>query len=244
MGSILNEKLTFFPQAKFITQKAFYMAKQLMPLLTTTSLDMRHNLWKTFIMPLFEFLVPLVSFEKSRIHIESIQTLIRRTFRNFALMARSTPKEFVDPILGYDIKKRSTMMAYISSKKWEARCRGEIYKTYEDTQYQDLMEANMDQVNKTKYLPAQLITYTNVLTACCPFCPKATCYLIHLQKKHNIHVKSPHDIVDHSIMIREDQKRRKRLGLKVLKRPEIQAAIKKICSANIIQVKMFIQNYI
>jgi len=101
LGTILNEKLTIHPQMKFIRKKSFFIGNKLKPLLSSSSLESRYNLWQIFIAPLFEYLIPLLSAEKYPTHHLNVERLMRATFRHFTYLAKITPIYLIDQLTNY-----------------------------------------------------------------------------------------------------------------------------------------------
>ena len=65
LGLWLNNKITAADQIAHIKKKSLFISNKLFPLLRTSSLELRKNLWQTFIRPLFEFCLPLLASENS-----------------------------------------------------------------------------------------------------------------------------------------------------------------------------------
>ena len=114
LGCILDRKLTLKPQMSHIRSRAESLTRKLYPVLCNASLGYRQNLWQAFILPLFEFTLPLLEYEKAETNILVINRLLRRTFRRFTFLSHNTELEDQEALMGYGLLKRSDYVRLVS----------------------------------------------------------------------------------------------------------------------------------
>ncbi len=168
LGCWINKRLTLKPQLDFIQEKSNYIKYKLFPMLSSCSLSHRKNMWQTFIVPLFEFTLPLLSYETGGANIRKLEILLRKTFRSFTFLAPKTALIDVDALMGYNLCAREKAVRYVSEKKWETRLEGRLYDAASDLTLPTL-EWRLQ--NIAKHLPKEAVTYSNLLCALCPRCP-------------------------------------------------------------------------
>ena len=157
----------------------------------SASLELRKNLWQCFIQPLFEFTLPLLSFDGTNSNLANLQRLLRNTFRSFTLLSKSTSIEDMNFLMGYDIIKRERFIRYVSAQKWNFRVKGEIYDSKSDKYASQLLPT--DPV-VTKYLPKEAALYSNLLCAVCPKCKGLRMSASHLWLTHGLKIESLKEI--------------------------------------------------
>jgi len=238
LGTILNEKLSIHSQVKFIKSKAFFIGNKLMPLLRCSSLESRYNLWQIFISPLFEYLIPLLSAEEYITHQNNVERLQRSTFRQFTFFCKTVPESLIEKLMNYKIKHRINILTYLSQKKWEYRKRGILYRPQRDYIYQNLERENTTE-NGCKRLPAEFISYVNILTMICPICPKSICSSNHLKAVHKLEIQTPEEIIEVAKRMWADERKRKKEKKQGLSREGILKAIANKCVSNLTKVKIF-----
>jgi len=192
LGCVLNRRLSLKPQQKLIEKKIGYIRSKLLPVLYSGSLDLRRNLWQCFAQPLFEFTLPLLSFDGSKSNVQKLQTLVRNSFRAFTLLSRTTKVEDVDFLMAYDINQREKLVKYISTQKWLFRLQGKTYQSANDTVARDLYP-KLEVV--TKHLPKETTLYSNLLCAMCPRCSGQRMSVAHLNNTHDLKVISLKEMV-------------------------------------------------
>ena len=87
---------------KFRIEKVFFIKQKLAPVLSKVSLDYRKNLWTTFIRPLIEFYLPIFHLKPSLEAQERISRVIRRRFKMFTGLSKTTPNRIILALNGFD----------------------------------------------------------------------------------------------------------------------------------------------
>ena len=83
LGTWLDQKLKLDPQMQFIDKKTNFMKHKLNPCLYNATLDARKNLWQVFVVPLFEFTLPLYYYEESVSKKHKLDQILRGSFKSF-----------------------------------------------------------------------------------------------------------------------------------------------------------------
>ena len=94
---------------------------ELASVLSNCSLAYRQNSWELFIRPLFEFVLPLFHYESSVSRKDELDRLLKRTFKNFTKLSRTTPDALIHALCGYDLKRSSEEIIQEQTKKWTTR---------------------------------------------------------------------------------------------------------------------------
>ena len=198
LGTLFSDKLELGPQIQFINQKVHFMKQKLNPCLHNGSLEFRKNLWQVFVVPLFEFTLPIYHAEEAATNRVKVEKLLRRSFKIFTGLGNNVKNQLIDELMGYNPQERSEYMKYVSEKKWESRCKGEKYSPKCDPNKK--MAIPQNKPNKCKYFSKQMIKYINLQTAICPKCketnPKQICTREHLETVHHVKIDSVESILD------------------------------------------------
>ena len=83
LGTWFNQKLTLDTQIQHILEKTYFIRSKLSPTLYTASLDFRKNLWQIFVIPMYEFMLPLYYHEESSTKKELVQRMLRKSFKSY-----------------------------------------------------------------------------------------------------------------------------------------------------------------
>jgi hypothetical protein len=78
-------------------------------------------LWELFVRPLFEFTLPIDYFECTSSRKNELRRLLRRTFKNFTKIAKTTPDNLISALCGYDLDSRSQEVVQEQAHKWISR---------------------------------------------------------------------------------------------------------------------------
>ena len=113
----------------------------------------------------------------------SIQTLVRKSFKSFLFLSRTTKLEDVDFLMAYDVTQREKLVNYVSKQKWLFRLKGEEYDCWQDPQVQVLQPRSKV---VTKCLPKEVTLYSNLLCAMCPKCTGQRMTNVHLNSTHGL----------------------------------------------------------
>ena len=198
LGTWFSNKLELVPQTQFIEKKVYFMRQKLSPCLHNASLEFRKNLWQVFVVPLFEFTLPIYFAEKAVTNREGLELTLRKSFKIFTGLAKGVKTKVIDELMGYNLEERSKYVEYISRKKWEHRLKGEKYSPYCDPNKELAIPPN--KTNKCKYFSKEMIKYINLQTAICPKCkeinPTQICSGEHLETDHAIKIDSVDCIID------------------------------------------------
>ena len=108
LGTWFNQKLNLDIHLQHINKKANFIRLKLIPIIYNTSLDLRKNLWQIFIMPLFEFALPLYYHEKAKSKRSAFAKTVRNSFRSFTNLNKSVEVKLIEDLMGYDFNKRAT----------------------------------------------------------------------------------------------------------------------------------------
>ena len=76
-------KVRFYIILKQIINKTYLIRRKLSPMIYSTSLEMRKNLWQIFIMPLYEFILPIYHCEQATTKRNKMELALRNSFKSF-----------------------------------------------------------------------------------------------------------------------------------------------------------------
>jgi len=205
LGLWLNSKLSLDDQLEHIRKKSKFIKAKLSPVLSTTSLDYRKNLWALFIRPLFEFTLPLHKIEVACSRKEELRRLLKFTFKSFTRISKTTPDRIVYKLCGYNIDERAEENHKIQGQKWTERCQNwemTAKKSENGLQQEELeMESAEKEEDLCKGIPAIGVELINTLTMLCPKCESTKIMNAeHLKELHGLMVPDPIE------MFREVQK--------------------------------------
>jgi len=107
LGCLLKSKLTLDSQIKTIKKKTNFIRQKLGPPLTPCTFDPTQNLWQTFILPLYEFTLHLLSYERSTTNIRKLNVCLRKGFKSFTLLTSTTRNIDTETLIGYNLNDRA-----------------------------------------------------------------------------------------------------------------------------------------
>ena len=225
LGTWLNQKLTVDTQLQQIAKKVDFIRLRLSPTLYNTSLDFRRNLWQIFILPLYEFILPIYHYEEAETNRAKVEVSLRKYFKSFTGLKKTVNNALLNDLMAYNLQKRSAHLAYISERKWHHRLSGESYCYWEDPDF----EETEPMPNICKNQPKAMIKYINMQTALCSVCkslnqPNARCSLEHLQTCHNIQIQSISSITKKVMQLTKTQERKKKGQPKMTRRQIVEYA--------------------
>ena len=204
LGTWLDQKFTVNTPLRHINQKTAFILKRLKPILYHASLDFRRNLWQTFILPLYEFMLPIYHYEQAKTAREKVELSLRMWFKRFTSLGRTVSSKLINELVGYSLQERGQLLAYLSEQKWLCRERGAYYNPFQDRSFQ----MPDPRPNICKNQPKTMIKYINMQNALCPYCTKtiavnnntiltvSKCSATHLEQVHSIHLESIESITE------------------------------------------------
>jgi len=159
-------------------------------------MDFRKNLWQVFVLPMYEFALPIYSAETAITRREGMQRHLRASFRSYIGLKKTVKLDLMLKLMGYNLEERSEQLQYISEQKWKHRCDGEIYNLTSDT---NPIVQKKKPKNVCRRLPRVMIKYINMQTSLCPLCKECEamkqCTAEHLAKVHNITIKTTQELI-------------------------------------------------
>jgi len=196
LGTWLNEKLTLGTQIAHIAKKSNFIRSRLSPSLYSASLDFRRNMWQIFVLPSYEFIIPLYYYETAKTSRQKLEVMLRNSFKSYTGIKRATSTSLINDLMAYNIKERSEYLSYISEQKWLHRKRNEFYYRHEDENFESHRPQQLP--NLCKNLPKSIIKYINLQTALCPQCKgnniTARLSKEHVAQNHDTEILSVHSI--------------------------------------------------
>ena len=177
------------------------MKHRLNPCLFSASLDMRKNMWQVFVLPLFEFTLPIYFYEEAVTRKLRLEKILRHSFKSFTGLGKTVETKLIDELMGYSLQARSKHIQYVSEKKWEFRLIGEQYFPTKDPNQE--LAWSPYKPNKCKYFSKDMIKFINLQCAICPTCKDQgitkRCSQEHLDTFHQVKIDSVDIIYDHLI---------------------------------------------
>ena len=218
------------------------MRRKLAPSLYNATLDLRKNLWQMFILPLYEFLLPIYSSEGSTTKKQKVERLLRNSFKSYTGLKKRVDTRLINELMGYNMETRSEQILYISEQKWTWRLQGKLYDPEEDT---NRGKASLNKVpNLCKNEPKAMIKYINIQTCLCPKCKAKNllfrCTKDHLKEVHNVEVDSVSMITNEVVKLTEAEGKKNPKKEKKLKRRELVEFAEKLIQTNLEKFKNFL----
>lgn len=196
LGTWLNQKLTLDDQMEHIVKKTYFIRSKLTPSLFNASLDLRKNLWQIFVVPLYEFALPLYAAENAVTKKEKTKRLLRASFRSYIGLKKTVRLDLLADLMGYNLDTRADKVKYISKQRWRHRLRGELYDIATDTDPRVQVEVT---VNMCKGVPKGVIKYINMQASLCPICKskniKRQSNTHHINKAHKYNFKTTQQLI-------------------------------------------------
>ena len=84
-------------------------------------------MWQVFVVPLFEFTLPLYYYEESVSKKHTLDQILRGSFKSFTELRKRVNTCLIEDLMGYNLESRSKHIQYISEQKWEFRLQGKKY---------------------------------------------------------------------------------------------------------------------
>ena len=182
LGMWVNSKLTMDLQLEYIKEKAQYLVYKLWPLLKNVPLDYRINLWTVLVRPMFEMLTCMYVREPPS-NQEKTNTVLRGTFKKFALLGKNVKDSTVGALMDFDFGKRASLVVELCRNKWDSRKLRIIPKYH----------ASSHSPKASIRWPKELQILLNLKSALCPQCKKP-CGEYHMLN-HNIFIPSDETLI-------------------------------------------------
>jgi len=129
LGLLLYSKLTGDQHVAHMNKKINFLLKKLAPLLSKVSFDYRCNLWKTLVKPLYKPVLALVV-HNSATRINKLETNLKKSFKCFTGLARSTDNAVLSKLCSFDIAQMAGQLMEVVLWKWNQHCRGVSRQTW------------------------------------------------------------------------------------------------------------------
>ena len=146
----MEPKLTMTTQLESIKKKANFLFVKLYPYLINASADGRRDMWKTMVVPLFNPVLLMCKFEKSKTEAEKVNTLMLMTFKRYLMIPKNTSSELVCDMIGDYYDEIAARKKHNAAEKWFAR-------------REDREPELLDKVKTTNYLRGIPNTWCEIL---------------------------------------------------------------------------------
>jgi len=247
LGTWLNQKLDFATHAKFLLKKCNSIRASLSPTLYNASLDLWKNLWQTFIVPLYEFILPLYFHEKASSNKLRIDRMLRNSFRCYTGLKKGVSAKLIQDLMGYDLQKRSAVLYDVAVDKWQQRFKSTQIVNLQSHTKTDGVSRSTKEINLCKYQPKEMVKCINMQSSLCPKCQASNIThqrtINHLKTQHNIQIQSIQEMVEgRERMLKPRVRNEKEKTDKKVKvsRKEKVAAATKILEPNLLKLKSFL----
>jgi len=208
LGTWLNSKLTHETHLRQVINKTYTIRRKLSPMIYSISLEMRKNLWQIFIMPLYEFILPIYHQEQATTKRNKMELALRNSFKSFTGLKKGMQTKLIQDLMDYDLNERSKYLYDISQKRWKTRARKEIQNV--GNEVGNIKSSQENPQNLCKYMPKSMIKYLNMLTSLCPKCKdKHRCSPEHLLKYHKIKIMTAYDVSEDILKYQKARKSKK-----------------------------------
>jgi hypothetical protein len=241
LGTWLNQKLTIDTQIEHIIRKTNFIRSRLTPSLYNATLDFRKNLWQIFILPLYEFALPLYYYEEAVTKKRRMNLLLRKSFKSYTGLKKNVETLLIEDLMTYDLESRSQYIQYVSTQKWSQCLRGEMY-------YQRYDSNNMAKlkrpINLCKNQPKAMIKYINMQTIPCPRCKTkgiiVRCSDQHLRSRHDIVIRSVRTIMEKIVKLHKAEEAKKQKEKKKLTRKQMVGFAERMIQSDLAKLKHFL----
>ena len=176
LGTYMEPKLTMTTQLENIKKKANFLFVKLYPYLINASADGRRDMWKTMVVPLFNPVLLMCKFEKSKTEAEKVNTLMLMTFKRYLMIPKNTSSELVCDMIGDYYDEIAARKKHNAAEKWFAR-------------REDREPELLDKVKTTNYLRGIPNTWCEILKQQCRLC-----YLCKNSNRNDQHMWERHKI--------------------------------------------------
>jgi hypothetical protein len=146
------------------------------------------------IRPLFDFTLPIYEIEPAESRKLLLQRLLKKTFKSFTQLSRTTPDGITSALCGYDLDSRAKLVSEREKKKWALRL-SRTTRGYSRSLNKAEVSDNDKKENHRdicKEIPNCGVEYINLMTKLCPHCPsKKIMSREHLSATHDIDLPDP-----------------------------------------------------
>ena len=125
LGTFLDPKLTMKAQNQHIETKSNFLFTKLYPYLANATAEGRKDMWRTMVLPLFNTVLALIYFEKSKTNTYKTLRVLIGTFKKFMMIPVNTCTELVGEMIGTDIEELVRTNALDSEENGKLAKRGE-----------------------------------------------------------------------------------------------------------------------
>ena len=153
----MEPKLTMTTQLENIKKKANFLFVKLYPYLINASADGRRDMWKTMVVPLFNLVLLMCKFKKSKTEAEKVNTQMLMTFKRYLMIPKNTSSELVCDMIGDYYDEIAARKKHNAAEKWFAR-------------REDREPKLLDKVKTTNYLRGIPNTWCEILKQQCRLC--------------------------------------------------------------------------
>lgn len=168
-----------------------------------------------------------------------IELALRRSFKSFTGLKKTTTITLTNDLMAYNIEKRSNYLQYTANQKWLFREKGQLYLQNEDAK--EIARPTWPE-NICKNQPKLMIKYLNMQTSLCPRCKLvghiARCSQTHLQSTHQIHIDSPYILASKVLHLTKTQLH-KNNEIKLTRKALLNYA-EKLIQPNMLKLKTFL----
>jgi len=241
LGTWLNPKLNCDTHLKQIITKTNIIRKKLSPILYSTSLEMRKNLWQVFIIPLYEFILPLYHYEPAQTKKDKMELSLRNSFKSFTGFKKGVSTNLINDLMGYNMNQRSTSLLEISELKWYQR-------ENRNSTIQPLIERPKAEkkFNLCKFQSKIMVKYINMQTSLCPNCKEIhRCSKDHLKNAHSIEIKDIYEFsesIQEFLKMNKINKKQKQNKPAKLKRNEILNYVNNLIQPDVETLQVFLNS--
>jgi len=212
LGTYLDSKLTMNTQLTHIRQKSDFLFFQLYPYLSNATADARKDMWKTMVAPLFNAILILTYYERSKTPNWNMLRLLIGTFKKFMMIPKNTSTSLVAEMMDLNFEELVQVNAVNSEEKWEAR---------KERRTPELVHRE-ERHNYLKGIPNSWCTILKQQCKVCPLCKKFIRNEFHMQAYHNIEIfnykKVWDTIKEIRVKMKEQKQKKERTSTKDVQR--------------------------
>jgi len=191
LGFIVDQKLTTQKQLQHIEDKTKHQCAALWAVLKAFSLTERIHLWTILTRPLFEMLIFPYYAERSKMNIEKVHKMLRKTFKKFCLFKKNINNETIERLMNYNFTERAGIVVETTKVKWTARMN---HEAPDRANYPK--QINTSDVKTRTWYPKETVELINLKSALCKSC-NIPCSSQHLQESHSIVIPSNKELLDY-----------------------------------------------
>ena len=180
LGIKVNRTLSLESTFKPIKSATMHIIHSLNPFLSSASVDLRVNIWKTFVKPMIEMGAIPFFFSQKVTEQEKVRNFIKKSIKLCLQFPSKGENKYLELINPYQWKERCEFICKRSECKW---------RMHKDKVTLKLPKDQMNHID-IKYLPGNFITLIKLFGSKCKYCETFRMSPQHLREVHQVPIRA------------------------------------------------------